>query len=247
MKKILISLSIIGLVATIAIGATTAYFKDTEISAGNTFTAGTIDLKIDYQCGDNCTYPLEDLGPGAVFFRKCDIKPGDKGEVTISWHVTSNEAWGRLKIADIVDKEYKCTEPEAEYPDPTCGADDIGLGLGEMSQYLKFTMWMDEGSVAGWQCGTVQGGCLADRKEGNNIFDASTFDSMITDADGASVDELVSGIPLPGKLQPNTTYYVGLEWNLPFSTPNIVQTDSLAASIVMEVVQSRNNPNPWTP
>ncbi|TSC95403.1 MAG: hypothetical protein Athens101410_582 [Parcubacteria group bacterium Athens1014_10] len=245
MKKILLSLSIIALVAIVVVGATTAFFTDTETSTGNTFTAGTIDLKIDYQCGDNCTYPLDDL-EDVNFFNKCDIKPGDKGEVTISWHVTSNEAWGRLRMANIKDYEYKCTEPEREYPDNTCGTDDIGLGLGEMSQYLKFNIWMDEGSVEGWQCGTDQGGCPTDLKEGNNKFDVGTFDSMITDADGASVAELVSGIPLPGKLQPNTTYYVGFEWDLPFATTgNIVQTDSLKASIIMEVVQSRNNPNPW--
>ncbi|PIW76653.1 MAG: hypothetical protein CO001_00190, partial [Candidatus Portnoybacteria bacterium CG_4_8_14_3_um_filter_40_10] len=42
MKKIIISLSIIAAVAAIAIGATTAYFSDTETSTGNTFTAGSI-------------------------------------------------------------------------------------------------------------------------------------------------------------------------------------------------------------
>lgn len=47
MKKILISLAIIAVVAFIAIGATTAYFGDTETSTGNTFSAGEIDLKID--------------------------------------------------------------------------------------------------------------------------------------------------------------------------------------------------------
>ncbi|TSC95708.1 MAG: von Willebrand factor type A [Parcubacteria group bacterium Athens0714_26] len=47
MKKILISLSIIGAVAAVAIGATTAFFSDTETSTGNTFTAGSIDLKVD--------------------------------------------------------------------------------------------------------------------------------------------------------------------------------------------------------
>ena len=47
MKKIIISLSVIGAVAAVAIGASTAFFSDTETSTGNTFTAGAIDLKID--------------------------------------------------------------------------------------------------------------------------------------------------------------------------------------------------------
>ncbi len=49
MKKILISLSIVGAVAAIAIGATTAYFSDTETSTGNTFSAGTIDIAVNGQ------------------------------------------------------------------------------------------------------------------------------------------------------------------------------------------------------
>ena len=48
MKKILISLSIIGVVAVIAIGATIAYFNDTETSTGNILVAGTMDLKVDH-------------------------------------------------------------------------------------------------------------------------------------------------------------------------------------------------------
>jgi len=48
MRKILISLSIIGVVAAIAIGATIAYFNDVETSTGNIFTAGTMDLKVDH-------------------------------------------------------------------------------------------------------------------------------------------------------------------------------------------------------
>ena len=48
MKRILISLSIIGIVGAIAIGATIAYFNDTETSTGNIFTAGTMDLKVDH-------------------------------------------------------------------------------------------------------------------------------------------------------------------------------------------------------
>jgi len=47
-KKILISLSVIGLVAAVAIGGTIAYFNDTETSTGNIFVAGSIDLKVDH-------------------------------------------------------------------------------------------------------------------------------------------------------------------------------------------------------
>jgi len=47
-KKILISLTVIGVVAAIAIGGTIAYFNDTETSTGNIFIAGALDLKVDH-------------------------------------------------------------------------------------------------------------------------------------------------------------------------------------------------------
>jgi predicted ribosomally synthesized peptide with SipW-like signal peptide len=48
MKRIIISLSVIGAVALLGIGATVSLFNDTETSAGNIFTAGSIDLKVDH-------------------------------------------------------------------------------------------------------------------------------------------------------------------------------------------------------
>jgi len=69
MKKILVSLSIIGVVAAIAIGGTIAYFSDTETSVGNTLTAGVLDLKIrdqnePYGDGVTATWMATDVKPG---------------------------------------------------------------------------------------------------------------------------------------------------------------------------------------
>ncbi len=47
MKKILISLITMAAVAGLIGGGAFAYFNDTETSSGNTFTAGTLDLKVD--------------------------------------------------------------------------------------------------------------------------------------------------------------------------------------------------------
>lgn len=46
MRKILLSLIIMGLVTTVSIGVTQAYFSDQGVSSGNTFSAGTVDLKL---------------------------------------------------------------------------------------------------------------------------------------------------------------------------------------------------------
>ncbi|MCK5027525.1 MAG: hypothetical protein KAS07_03840 [Candidatus Pacebacteria bacterium] len=47
MKKILLSIAVIGVAGALAISASNAIFSDVEISAGNTFKAGGLDLLVD--------------------------------------------------------------------------------------------------------------------------------------------------------------------------------------------------------
>ncbi|MDO8569266.1 MAG: TasA family protein [bacterium] len=85
MKKILLSLSMIVFVGAVVIGATGAFFSDTETSTGNTFTAGAIDLGVDntsYYNGhlnQGTTWQIDwDLSEGIPhqFFNFNDLKPG---------------------------------------------------------------------------------------------------------------------------------------------------------------------------
>ena len=241
MKKILISLSVIGIVAAAIVGVTTAYYSDIETSTGNTLQAGSIDLKIDLQCPEiGCDFSLRDL-VGQSFFQECDVKPGDTGEVTISWHVYDNDAYARIKVTDLHDYENGCTDPESDV-DTTCG--DPGDGEGELTENLALTIWMDEGETVGWQCPDLQNGpCCEDPLEGDNILNGVE----VTVVESKPISEIIAdgGVPLPGVMDGSTTYYTGLQWELPFAAGNDVQSDSLVGKIVMEVVQSRNNPNPW--
>ncbi len=50
-KSILLSLMVIGVVATFIAASTTATFSDEATSNGNSFTAGTIFLSVDDNCG----------------------------------------------------------------------------------------------------------------------------------------------------------------------------------------------------
>ncbi len=247
MKKILISLSIIGVVSAAVAGFTIAYFSDTETSIGNTFSAGEIDLKIDFHCKipTGCGWSLRDLH-GEHFFSECDVKPGDSKEGTISFHVYNNNAWGRIKLADVYNYENGCSEPEATYPDPTCG--NAGEGEGELDDYLKFSIWLDEGQYPGWQCSELSppnnvAECPVDPLEGDNIKNG--IETFLVNEMPAS--QLIAGgwYVFPQEIQASKTYYVGVKWILPWATGNIVQTDSLMGSVVMEVVQSQNNP--WPP
>lgn len=110
MKKILVSLSIIGIVAAIAIGGTVAYFYDTETSTGNTFTAGTLDLKIIdwneliWQDGVTTTWQAVDMKPGDEFLFPVEfVGLGRTGSITPN----------HLEItSDYLINENDCLEPE---------------------------------------------------------------------------------------------------------------------------------------
>ena len=180
MKKILLSLFSIGVVAVVAVFATQAFFTDTEKSTGNLFQAGALDLKVDNEChywtwegvldlsgqpvfvdkgclwDDNNTseaeWTLSDLIPGVhKFFNFDDIKPGDFGEDTVSLHVFDNDAWGRLVIDVTEDSDNTCTEPELDPVDEDC-LDTNGVGGdGELREKLIFWAWLDQGSIPGFQ------------------------------------------------------------------------------------------------
>lgn len=163
MKKALLSLFTIGVVAVVALVASQAFFNDTETSTGNVLQAGAIDLTID-----NESYVVDYLAPeGEVepsgklvaitettwglrdltvekFFNFYDLKPGDWGEDTISVHVDSNDAWACAKIELTEDSDVDYTEPEL--------ADDTTVNLqsplttdGELPENLSFFWWPDDG------------------------------------------------------------------------------------------------------
>src|SRR3990172_7407305 len=133
-KKIVTSLVTIGAAGALLVGATVAFFTDTETSTGNTFTAGKIDLKIDSTASYNgqpvpgSTWELKDLNPQSdKFFNFDDIKPGDFGENTVSLHVFNNDAWGRLVIDNVQDLENTFLDSELD-------AGDAGVPDGELRE-----------------------------------------------------------------------------------------------------------------
>ena len=142
--------------ATVAVKYTTALLSDNEVSAGNNFAAGAIDLKIDnhsYYNGalsPSTTWELADLDDGKgpsgegkyLFFNFHDLKPGDWGEDTISVHVKDNDAWACTLIQLTTDDDTSSTEPELSDGDATDTAD---LWDGELAHNLNFIFWADDG------------------------------------------------------------------------------------------------------
>jgi hypothetical protein len=243
MKKILLSVLTIGVVATVAVVASQAFFSDTEKSVVNTFTAGAIDLQIDYdgyynKAVDNepqIHWDLKDL-VGEKFFNFEDLKPGDYGEGTISMHVINNDAWACMAFTNLHNDDNGITTPES-LVDSTEGADN-----GELAQRLFFTAWADDGDNI-WE-------------EGEPLL-FSNEQGPASDVLGGRVYSLADSTTGNGPILANDTKYIGLSWcfgamQVDVATHTIAcdgsgegnetQTDSLTADVEFSVVQSRNNP-----
>ena len=265
MKKILISLAIIAAAAAIIVGATTAFFSDTETSTGNTFTAGAIDLKIDNESyvtneagilvhSPETSWQLDDL-TGQLFFDFHDLKPGDLGEDTISIHVDNNDAWACVDVLLTANDDVTCTEPEMD-DDPTCN--EQGENNGELAQALNFVFWVDDG---------------------DNVLEVNEVDQVLAAGPASQVAQGVrlaiadseennvggeDGDPLEG----SKTYYIGKAWcfgeltltpvptdqgDSPLVNPGVTcdgsavnnasQSDNVIGDVSFYAVQSRNNPD----
>src|SRR3989344_2958288 len=165
MKKIVLSLGIIAAVAAIVVGATTAFYSDTETSKGNVLAAGAIDLGIDneswyngvknastswalnYDLDKGCPNPFGDTGNPdddfipCLFFDFDDVKPGDWGEDTISLHVLDNDSWLCADVTLTSDDNNSMTEPESDDGDVTPGP----IGEGELADAVNWYWWADDG------------------------------------------------------------------------------------------------------
>jgi len=126
MKKILISVITILAVTTATIGATQALFTDEEVSTGNTFTAGTLDLTVDGKNGDEV----------ATRYTITNWKPGDSrnvGQIKVK-NVGSVNGKYWIEIKNVVNHENGCIEPESD--DTTCGDTEGELG-SKVSGYFQ--------------------------------------------------------------------------------------------------------------
>jgi len=303
MKKILLSVATLVAAGAIVAGATGAFYGDVERSTGNTFTAGSIELLVDSTShydgmictevdddvyvwveegdgtstypellGEACdgTWAETDLEGGVhKFFNFLDLKPGDYGEDTISLHVYDNDAWGQFVISSVVDIDNGCTDPEQEAEAGACENPDDG----EIDDNLRFTGWIDQGLIPGFQNGgdnpqydPAEGDNEYQIEEGPKFWDNTLIGDLgpfnlsdvfelaylewCTDPsfspDGHNDYDYCHGFAEDGRMVASTTYYFGLAWDLDLdATGNEVQTDSYVADMIFQVEQHRNNPTPF--
>ena len=127
MKKLLLSISLMCVASVLAIGATTSYFSDTEVSGENTFTAGTLDLKLDGGDSD------------IVKFNVGSMRPGSQPKGTFRL-MNLGTLPGELILSGVIvtDFENVLTEPEIAAGDTTGGALE-----GELSSVVNLRIFHD--------------------------------------------------------------------------------------------------------
>lgn len=244
MKKIITSLSVLAVVAVLAVGATIAFFNDTETSTGNTFTAGGIDLTVDSFGSFRNGVGVPDTPWEATnltsekFFEFTDVKPGDWFRRNISLHVENNPAWACLLIRNVDEDENTHTDPEKEAEDNTPG-DVNGQGNGELGKNMHVLGWFDSN-------GNGKFNEPAEKRFVDSFFDV--FTEIALHDSTTNNGSLSPEIPVE-LLQLNLcagTPIVGGDGTVTCNGSSMddkSQTDSLTADLRLYVEQVRNNPN----
>jgi len=208
-KRILLSSFIIAAVASIAVGATIAYFSDTETSTGNTFSSGTLDLEMDIENSTTSTA-----------FSLSDVKPGDSGSVTIKLRNVGTlpkpggPPWTSkvyITFENLVDDDVSCPEPEGEI-DGSCGSGKVGELSGNLNIRVR-DYW------------------------GENCTGSPRFDEEHTLADWVSNGKTFLNDDMPA----GDMNCVVIDWNVPTSTGNIIQSDKATFDIKFTLEQTA----PW--
>lgn len=221
-------------------------------TTGFTFATGSFNLKIDSKATWNgvvqpsSTWALKNLVPGVdKFFNIDDVKPGDQGEATISFHV-NKDAWICLDFENL--KEYENGENEPESHEDTIGS----ASEAELADGTEFFAWYDDKSGGG----AVPGDNIFQVGE-KPIFGTSTGKQAATVTlknKTYVLADSVSGSAFPA----NQTKYIGLQWcagdmvvNLatavitcdPTTLGNDAQTDSFSVDIGFRAVPKKDNKN----
>lgn len=198
------------------------------------------------------------------FFNFFDLKPGDRGENTISLHVHGRNACGLWEIYNIKNSGNDCAEPETETSDSDCQNKIPGTKekTGELAQNLQFKLWLDQGERVGFQ------GKNKDLLEGDNLFNGQDYlifnwrqldkcppkmplwyalrqvrknnrnlcNLADKDGDGNTNYGLCHGIARDGRLVKSAVYYYGFAWRFPAEAGNEAQTDSLSFTMRFSAV-----------
>ncbi len=143
------SLLVIGTVAAVIAGATTAYFSDTE-SATGTLSAGTIDIRVDGQNPWQGTFQMADLKPSETGLINFTIRNLSANPVVVWKHIgnvqTSGGEHPESEFAedpnDTINHIHTVTNYDLKVDSTVIFADEDGLSVNDIR-----SMWMPLGTI----------------------------------------------------------------------------------------------------
>ncbi len=134
-KKIIVSLSVVAVVATIAIGGTIAYFSDTETSENNVITAGALDLTInDKNNPVEAVVTIEDMKPSQEWYT---------GPITLKVYNNPGRLYKHIVAESVVCETNGITEPECSDQGGNWVDGQGCMELPEDENYLPGVVWFD--------------------------------------------------------------------------------------------------------
>jgi len=185
------------------------------------------------------TYDSEN-GEPLPLINLTDVKPGDFGEVTLSFHLCDNPGYVWLRAANIIENENTPFGNDGDFA-------NNGDEKGELGKKAKALVWYDSGQD-GWNGD--------DDDEGDNVYQQNK-ETVIKRGSLREVLERLAtgnGFPLEGDLAAeeaggigrdcfdnSTTYQIGFAWWLPEEVGNEVAADSIQFDLGFYTEQCRHN------
>lgn len=167
-RQILGSIGTVGAAGAMGGAGTLAFFSDEEELSNNQIEAGELDLKVDWIESYNGVVQ-ESWPPGRTsgewvseamtgfdrdeladvpqdlqspLIQLDDVKPGDRGEVTLSYHLFGNPGFIGLCGELLEDVDNGITEPE-DKADGTATPGSDGTPDGDLADAINATLWYD--------------------------------------------------------------------------------------------------------
>jgi predicted ribosomally synthesized peptide with SipW-like signal peptide len=266
-RKALLGLGTIGLAGAGAGVGTSALFSDEESFSNNQMVAGELDLFVDYYTDAENTESLGEGGTtglgtndggvsGAYVLN--DVKPGDSGHLIFCPKIVDNEAYLWAGSSGFTQYENGLTEPEADV-DPTAPTDagslgsQSGAGEGELADninvtvsYCSVSLPSDADTLADLESGELswEDDVTIDR-ELRNPSDYTLADLLLELQTGFRISDEADGtFPASDSNTDQNGPCLCIEWNVPSTVGNIIQSDGVTFDFGFNAVQSRNVDNP---
>lgn len=241
MKKILLSLAVIGIVSAVVVGGTSAWFSDTEEITGNTFSTGSIDINVDkgeaQQIGH---FEFKDMKPSQTEYMEFTINNTGANPANI---------WKKIEVTTLYnDSNHSADEPITE---PECvegegvwdsinnkcdiNASSDGRGPYEpqynLEDYIKYDLSVKVYAPEGadpiwWQTIYVDG----DNKVISDVYGTST--TPIYNPDKGVI---LGMIPANGKMEVKQSYHLDED------VANWAQGDTMTFDVVVYAEQLQNS------